>query len=290
MKIFRYALEALLLSLLFIFSKILPTPWASGFGGWVGRTLGPRLAASRKAMANLNAALPALTPAQAADTLSGMWDNLGRVMMEYPHLAHIARDRTEIIGADILERYKGKPTIIFAAHLGNWEIVPPAMLLQHNIVAHPLYRAPNNPFSDKLLHYTRTLGGKIAPIPKSKTGTRNIVKALQDNQFIGILIDQKYNEGMEAEFFTLPAMTSPAFIQLAQKFDCPLIPIRSERTQGANFKITVLPPLDIKDKSTEDIMAESHALLEQWITDKPEQWLWLHRRWKNLTPQKDTPA
>ena len=276
MRYIRYILEALLLLLVLIISKILPVDWASNMGGWIGRTIGPRLAASRKARTNLKAALP---DADADKIISGMWDNLGRVMMEYPHLRHIGRDRTEIVGGDILNQYKDTPAIIFTAHLANWEVCPIAAMTQKDFKVSSVYRAPNNPFSDKMLHRARSLQNKLQTIPKSKTGMRNLVKALQENAHIGILIDQKYNEGIEADFLRHPAMTSPAFVQLAQKFNCPLIPLKIERINGTNFKMTILPPLDIQNKSVETVINEAHALLEEWIKDRPEQWLWLHRRW-----------
>jgi len=284
----RYILEASLLYLLMSISKLLPVNWASGFGGWVGRLVGPRLAASRKATTNIKESFPHKSDIEHNEILSGMWDNLGRVMMEYPHLKHISRDRTEIINADILKKYKDKPAIVIAAHQGNWEICPPAMFLQHQIVSTPIYRAPNNALTDKMLLKARSLNGKIKAIPKSKTGTRKIVQNLQDGKFLGVLIDQKYNEGVPADFFGRPAMTSPIFVQLAEKFKCPIIPLRLERLNGASFRITVFEPLDTSNKTTDDVIKMSHNLLEEWITKKPEQWLWLHRRWDSKYLKQNT--
>jgi len=153
-------------------------------------------------------------------------------------------------------------------------------LLQHDYFPHPVYRAPNNPFSDWLLNKTRQVGGKLSPIPKSRSGMREMVKVLQKNNGIGLVIDQKYNEGIEADFMGHPAMTSPIFVQLAQKFDCPIVPLQIERLNGPNFKITVMPPIPTKARSIEDIVNDSHDILEQWVHKNPEQWLWLHRRWK----------
>lgn len=277
MKKIRYFIEAVFLALVLLISKLLPAPWASGLGGWIGRSVGPHLATSRKALTNIKEALP---DADANKVLIGMWDNLGRIVMEYPHLKHIGRDRTKIIGAEILEQYKDKPAVLFSGHLGNWEACPPSLFLQLSFITSPIYRAPNNPFSDYMLQRARTVGGKLKTIPKSKSGSRQIVKALQENAHIGMLIDQKYNEGIAADFFGRPAMTSPIFIQLAQKFNCPLIPLRIERTKDANFRVTALPPLDIENKPVETVLDECHALLEEWIKERPEQWLWLHRRWK----------
>jgi KDO2-lipid IV(A) lauroyltransferase len=278
----RYLIEALALLIFFIISKILPVTWASNFGGWVGRTIGSRLAASRKAYTNLKFAIPSLSDTEIKRITSGMWDNLGRVMMEYPHLSHIGRDRTEIIGLDILEKYRGKPAIILSGHLANWECCPPALLLQSEFNASPIYRAPNNPFSDAMLQYARTLAGKIKTIPKSRSGTRHIVKAMNDGMFVGMLIDQKYNEGVAVDFFGKPAMTSPIFVQLAQKFNCPVIPLRIERIKGCNFRIIIEEPLKVEDKTAEEIIGNFNARLETWIKDKPEQWLWLHKRWGKI--------
>lgn len=282
MKLIRYLFEALFLLILFVISKMLPVHWASNMGGWIGRTVGVRLAASRKALTNIRNAFPDKTDAQAHEILRGMWDNLGRTMMEYPHLAHIGRDRTEIIGKEILDKYKDSPAILFTAHMANWEVCPIAALTQENFKVTSVYRAPNNPFSDKMLLRARTLNGQLQTIPKSRGGTRELVKALQNNVHIGMLIDQKYNEGIEADFFNQPAMTSPAFVQLAQKFECPLIPLKIERLENARFRMTIFDPLEIKGRAVDDIVAQAHGLLESWISDRPSEWLWLHRRWNTV--------
>jgi len=280
MKKVRYFFEAVLLGTLFILSKCMSVRWASGFGGWVGRSLGPRLAASRKAIANISMVYPDKSEDEKNAILTGMWDNLGRVMMEYPHLKTIGRDLTTIINNDALKSYIGKPVIFISGHFANWECCPPAILLKHNYFPHPVYRAPNNPFSDWLLNTTRQVGGKLSPIPKSRSGMREMVKVLQNKNGIGLVIDQKYNEGIEADFMGHPAMTSPIFAQLAQKFDCPIVPLQIERMQGPNFKITVMPPISTKGREIEEIVNDSHDILEDWVHQNPSQWLWLHRRWK----------
>lgn len=280
MKKIRYFFETILLLLVLGVSKILPVTWASNLGGWIGRTIGPRLAASRKAYKNLQKIYPDMPPAQQTKIVTGMWDNLGRVMLEFPHLKNIGRNRTKIINAEILESYKGKPIVFISGHLGNWECCPPALFLQKDFLAHPVYRPPNNPVSDWLLNKARQVGGKLTPIPKSKTGMRQMVKILKSGEGIGMLIDQKYNEGLEMDFLGHPAMTFSAFAQLSQKFDCPLVPFHIERLKGADFQITVMPPIKTKDRTVEDIIGESHEILKIWIEKNPEQWLWLHRRWK----------
>ncbi len=281
MKKIRYFFESLLLLLFLGLSKCLPLSWASGLGGFIGRTLGPRLAASRKAYRNIQKIYPDMPPQQQTKIITGMWDNLARVMLEFPHLKKIGSQRTTIINAELLDQYKNKPVVFISGHLGNWECCPPALLLQKEFYMHPVYRAPNNPVSDWLLNKARQMGGRLKPIPKSKGGARQMVKILKNNEGIGMLIDQKYNEGIEVDFLGHPAMTFPAFANLPQKFNCPLIPLHIERLKGANFQVTVLPAIPTAGRAIEDIIGDSHALFKTWIEKNPEQWLWLHRRWKS---------
>lgn len=289
MKKIRYAFEGLFFGLmLFIFSA-LSARKASQLGGWIGKTLGPRLAASRKAYRHLNHALPNLPKDQQDAIIAGMWENLGKVMAEYPHLDYIARNNVEIIGLDKLKalRDDGKAAIMFGSHIGNWEIASPAFYTQ-NLYVDLVYRAPNNPWADKMLDRMRSIKGRFKTYPKSTAGTRNLVKALKDNRHIGILIDQKYNEGLPADFFGTPAMTSPAFVQLAQKFNCPLVPIDIKRIGLNNFTITVNDEIPVftqngTKRPVEDVIAQAHKHLESLIEKNPSQWLWLHRRWgKNV--------
>src|SRR5690349_14630804 len=118
-----YPLEAVFLYLLYGIFMVLPLDTASAFGGWIGRTVGPRLRTSRKAVRNLERAMPELTPERRNEIVVGMWDNLGRVMAEYPHLDEIWK-RTEVIGAEIVHNIVASktPTLFFSAHTGNWEV------------------------------------------------------------------------------------------------------------------------------------------------------------------------
>lgn len=291
MKQVRYFLEAILLFLLMALFKIMPLDTASNTGGAIGRIIGPRLAASRKALRHLDMAMPGLSDQDKKNIITGMWDNLGRVMAEYPHLKKIGRHRVDIDDkGGVLKLLKsGEPCMMISGHLGNWEIAAATMLMQHNKALDLTYRAPNNPWSDKLLMKARTLGGKIRCYPKSRDGGQEIIKAMRERRYLAILIDQKYNEGMAVPFFGHAAMTNPVFVQLARKFDYPVIPARIERIKGANFKITLHPPLTVTDKTPEDVILQAHEHLESWIRQHPEQWLWLHRRWdsEKLTDEKE---
>lgn len=287
-KTFRYGLEALLLTLLFAVFRALPAQKASALGGWLGRMIGPRLAASRKARRNIERALPGLDEEAKERAIIGMWDNLGRIIAEYPHLEELGLDFTEIAGEENLEAalLDPKGAIFFGAHYGNWEINAATVFIHYDRAIDLSYRAPNNPWSDRLLMKARTLNGKLTAHAKSRMGGKNMMEAIKHGGTLGILIDQKYNEGLAVPFFGIEAMTNPFFVQLAQKYGCRLVPIRNERLDGANFRLNVYEPLavfeeDGSKRPVEDVIADAHALLEGWIRERPDHWLWLHRRWKD---------
>src|SRR4051794_1973218 len=303
----RYPVEAALVYGAYVLFRLLPLDAASSLGGWVGRRVGRRLAISRTALRNLEAAMPELDAAGRERILYGMWDNLGRVMAEYPHLASlrhaVGTPRITVVGGEHLEALarSGRPGLLCSGHLANWEIL--GIVAQHYGVRVGLvYRRPNNPWVDRLLLRIRaTWGGPM--IAKGRDGARALVAVLREGGTVGMLIDQKMNDGISVPFFGRPAMTAPALAQLAGRFDCAVIPGRIERLGGAHFRVTVLPPLNLSERrhgsgrlgnlgeggpaeapgrhpaDDRATMAGLNALLESWIRDRPEQWLWLHRRW-----------
>jgi KDO2-lipid IV(A) lauroyltransferase len=92
------------------------------------------------------------------------------------------------------------------------------------------------------------------------------------------------NDGIPVPFFGRSAMTAPAIAQLSRRLGVPIVPFRTERLEGARIRVTILPPIEHPDTGdqhhdTEDLLRRINALLECWIREQPEQWLWLHRRW-----------
>ncbi len=288
MKTVRYLIEAALLHTVFIIFSLMPTSLASNCGGFIGRTLGPLLGASRKARRNIARAFPDLDPKERETILVGMWDNLGRVVCEYPHLSKLARTRTKIIGQEILDDLKAKngQAIFIGAHMANWEINCAAALKLADFPVDITYRAPNNPWTGKLLQKARTMNGSLPAHPKSKEGGISLLRALKEGRSAGILIDQKYNQGIAVPFFGHDAMTNPVFVTLAQRIKCPVIPIRCVRKNGCDFELQIFEAIPVFDESgeplsVESIVMEANTIVEGWIKDHPEQWLWLHRRWTN---------
>lgn len=288
MKNVRYMLEYAGLRVLLFLFRLFPARKASDLGGLIGRTLGPRLAASRKAYRNLEMALPGLSTHHKDTVIKDMWDNLGRVVAEYPHLEDIAKNHTEIVGFENIKKFvdQQQPIMFFGAHIANWEVASVALFKQYNICADITYRAPNNPWVDRYLYNVRAASGKLKAYSKSRQGGRDLIKAIKDRRNVAILIDQKYNEGIDVDFFNRPASTNPAFVSLAQKYNLPLIPANSERLPDGRFRFHIEPPLPVFEKDghtprpIEDVIADAHVILENHIVQNPGQWLWVHRRWK----------
>jgi KDO2-lipid IV(A) lauroyltransferase len=281
-----YLIQAVLLGAFLAVCRVLPVDWASGLGGWIGRTIGPRMGQTRKAERNLSRAFPQNSTADNRRILSGMWDNLGRVIAEYPHLPRICAKleggRVEIIGIETIRALAtdGKPGILFGAHLANWEVQP--YLARHTGLALGLiYRAPNNEWVDRLLRRLRD-----APMlfRKGEEGARALYGLLRKGGHAAMLVDQKMNDGIPVPFFGRDAMTAPAIAQFGLRLGCVLVPVRTERVRGARFRVTVYPPLALEstgDRAADEraVMVRINAIIEEWVRARPEQWMWLHRRW-----------
>jgi len=230
--------------------------------------------------------MPEKSDEERKQIIADMWAHLGRVMAEYPHLETIAREYTEIENIEALKKLKSdkQPAVFFGAHFGGWEINAPTVHAQLAMDIDITYRAPNNPWVDKMLDKMRSMKGEIPAHSKSREGGRDMMNAIKNGRSLGILIDQKYNQGLGVPFFGIEAMTNPFFVQLAQKYKVPLIPICGRRLDGCRFRLTIFDPVAVFDgqgnpRAVEDVIKDAHALLEEWIRQEPNQWLWLHRRW-----------
>ena len=174
-----------------------------------------------------------------------------------------------------LLRDDGKPGIFFSAHLGNWEIVSLGAS-QRGIPLDRIYRAANNRLVEWLYrHGRKAVEGAL--IAKGPAGIRPLLKSLGDGKHLGMMVDQKLNDGIEAPFFGHRVMTAPALAELAFKFDCPVVPARVQRIEGAHFRLIVEPPLEFARTGdhTVDVaaaMARVNDVIERWVRDTPEQW------------------
>lgn len=281
-------LEAALLTLAYHLFAALPFDLASAIGGWIARTLGPHLTVTKTAVGNLKRAFPEKSDGEIAHIVRGMWDNLGRVAGEYPHLDELELyepgGRVEVVGAEYVDllRDDGKAGIFFSAHFGNWELASMSAT-QRDLPLTRIYRPPNNPLADRLIRRARRhITGEL--LPKGSEGARRAIEIVRGGGHLGMLVDQKMSDGIPVPFFGREAMTAPALAQIALRFRCPVVPARVERVGGARFLITIYPPLKMPDSGDRQAdvkaaMALVNRTIEGWIRERPEQWLWLHRRW-----------
>lgn len=262
---------------------------ASDLGGKLGRAIGPRLGITKRAEHNLRLCFGGKTEAEIAAIIHEMWDNLGRTLFEYAHLAHFRfyekNSRIQISGMEYVEQIiaQGKGAIFVSGHFANWELLS-AALVQKGLPVMTVYRAASNPFADEIIVKLRRDAGTAHQAPKGPSGARMLLSWMQRKNYVAMLVDQKMNDGIEAPFFGRPAMSPPASAQMARRFGCPIVFASMRRTRGAHFIIEVQKPFYVPSTTdkTADILAavtETNRLLEAFIRRYPAQWLWLHRRW-----------
>ena len=280
----RYGAEACGVYLGWGLFSALPLDQASALGGWVARTAGRFLSVNGKARRNLCRAFPDKSQAEIDAILEQVWDNVGRVVGEFPHLARIAAERLEIIGAEHVAQLRddGRPGFLISAHFGGWELSGP-IAFHLGLPVHVVYRAANNPWVERLFRKGRGVAAESF-IPKGAEGARKLVEVMRSGGHLGMLVDQKMNDGIAVPFMGRDAITAPAVARLALKFRCPIVAGRIERTKGAHFRVTLEPPLPLPDSGDQqqdvyDVMVMINATIERWVRAQPGQWLWLHRRW-----------
>jgi KDO2-lipid IV(A) lauroyltransferase len=268
---------------------------ASALGGAVLRRIGPLLPAHRVAAGNLRRALPSLDEAARRRILRGAWDNLGRMACEYVHMAAIgafdparpAESRIQLPDPVVQQFYAmrddGQPALVFTAHLANWEL--PAILAQaHGMAAAALYRTPNNRFVARhILALRAGLMGRL--IQAGRTAPLALAAALDRGEHVGMLVDQRFGRGPKVTFFGQAATANPLFAKLARHYDCPVYGVRAIRLEGARFRMDLVGPVALPRDAAGRIdelgaTAAIAAVVEGWVREYPEQWLWMHRRWR----------
>jgi KDO2-lipid IV(A) lauroyltransferase len=281
----RYRLEALAARLMFALLALFSVDKASAFGGWLGRTIGPLTRAHRIAERNLARAMPERDAAARSRILLGAWDNFGRTMTEYAVIPRLD-DRVTIEGHEELaaRARDGQPALLMTAHLANWEVIFDALRI-HSKPITAVYRKANNPLVDEMIAEVR-LRGVAGLAPKGPAGARIVLSDLKQGGHVVMLVDQKLSSGVEVPFFGRPAATAPAIASFALRLDCPVFPIRVQRLGGAHFKVSIEQPwrftsTDDHDADVLNAMTLINARLEGWIRERPDQWLWMHRRWRD---------
>jgi KDO2-lipid IV(A) lauroyltransferase len=288
------AVGALTLGLLGTTRYFDPIKTANLFGR-VARFIGSKLREDRIGRENLKAAFPEKSPEEIETILTGVWDNLGRVGAEFAHLDHIwdyDRDHPENSRVEIPPRTielfdhlrdDGKPALIFASHLGNWEL-PALAAAAHGLDVAILFRRPNSASADRAIEKTRAVkmgtlisAGRDAPL--------KLAEALQSDRHVAMLVDQYLTNGVEVTFFGRKTRANPMLARLLRQVECPIHGSRIIRLPGNRFRAELSEEIKpVRDAAGQiDIQGTMQAItsvVEGWIREYPDQWLWLHRRWR----------
>jgi KDO2-lipid IV(A) lauroyltransferase len=262
----------------------------------VARLIGPRLREQRIGRANLVAAFPEKSPEEIEAILAGVWDNLGRVGAEFAHIDHIwdyneadpdPQGRIEISARTHYLfhhlRLDDKPALIFASHLANWEL-PALAAVAHGLDAAILYRRPNSASADRAIQQMRQVNmGTL--IPAGRDAPFRLAEALQKGQHVAMLVDQYLTGGVEVTFFGRKTKANPMLARLLRQVECPVHGTRVIRLPGNRFRAELTEEiLPVRhDDGSIDIQGMTQkitSVIEGWVREHPEQWLWLHRRWR----------
>jgi len=282
----QYALAYALVQLM----QWLPLSLAKQFSELAARALDlaiPKL--RRAAETNLTFAMPDLTTDQRSKLINGTFRSVARTLLALARAPRITpANVNQLISYEGLEHYQaakksGKGVLVATAHLGNWELSAYTHALMTESM-HVMVRPLDNPLIDALIEGRRALSGNH--LIYKKDAARNVLKALRANSAVGILIDQNAftTEGVFIDFFGKKASANSAFVKFAYHSGAKVIPgfaFWIEKTQ--RYLLRFYPEIPMTGDVAEDTQ-RIHTFLEQVIRQYPDQWMWIHRRWKTRPP------
>ena len=268
----------------------------SDFAASFMRAIGPRLHEHRIGQANLAAAFPEKSAAEIETILRGVWDNLGRIAAEFAHIdrLRILEPPKEPVGDIIYTpateegfhrlRLDNKPALIFAAHLANWEL-PALIAARFGLDATVLYRRPNiSAASDAIIAIRKGSMGTL--VPTDLDAPFKLVRILEAGGHVAMLVDQHYVNGVDVTFFGRPCRANPLIARLARHVECPIHGTRVVRLADRHrFRVDLSEPIEPRRDAQGKIdvrgtMQAITSVIEGWVREHPDQWLWLHRRWR----------
>ncbi|MBI1954869.1 MAG: lysophospholipid acyltransferase family protein [Acidobacteria bacterium] len=249
----------------------------------------------RVAERNLRMALPNLTPQERKVIGRGVYQSLARLLAACAHFPALnAQNVQRAVFYEGLENYhearaRGRGVLFLTAHLGAWELGAFAHALR-GYPLHILYRPLDNPRLDRLVNRYRVLSGNT--LIDKRNSAREVLSALARNETIGILADQNSSleEGVFVNFFGIPACTTAGIARIALHTGAAVVPAFCVWDSGQRrFRIIFDKPLELpatggKEESIRAATQQMTSVVEQYIRRYPDQWLWIHRRWKTRPP------
>ena len=286
MRKIKYFLQFIIIILFFFIFKILGIKLASFLSGKIFQIVGPLFRSKELINSNIKRAFPKIDEINLKKISTSMWNNYGRVFAEYMFIKNFRSGELNknitLEGEEILQDIKiNKKRVVFiSGHFSNFELM--AMQIEKiGIKIAAIYRPLNNIFLNQIMEKIRKNYICKYQIKKGIGGIKELVKLNNDGFSTALMIDQRVSEGAKSNFFNEKAFTTTIPAQLVKKYKIPVVPIFIERFDNVKFKITVVKPINFdKNKSVEDITDHLNKILENFIKDKPNYWIWSHNRWK----------
>jgi KDO2-lipid IV(A) lauroyltransferase len=297
---YRFAVEAALAASVSAVARRLPRRVALAVGRRLGRLWG-RLDRRHFAIAsdNLRRAFPGWEEARIATTAAGVYSHFGAMLMDLLWMQHRPVEEllahADVEGLDELRAAvaEGRGVVCPTAHFGNWEFqgcASAALLGPVSVIARPL----DNPRLDRRLVRLRASTGNTVIYKQRALG--QVMKTIRAGGLVAILIDQNVQEkdGVFVRFFGRPACTTTVAAALALKTGCAIVPVRCPSGPDGRYRMVYGPRVQWRasGRRDEDIPALTQhltSIIEGWIREQPDEWLWLHRRWKTQ-PHADAVA
>ncbi|MFO1151981.1 MAG: lauroyl acyltransferase [Alsobacter sp.] len=265
--------------------RVMPLDMSSAVSGWLWRSLAPFQRRHGRALQNLAASMPELTPAQREAIIRDMWSMLGRTFAEALRIDEIVCDpaRVEVdIPDDAMQAMRSGGFVIVSLHMGNWEIASP-MLDRLGIPVAGLYQRIKNSLVDEFVTRMRRDHYRLGLFSKGHGSVTALMRILRQGGGITVLADLRDHFGERVPFFGREAPSSPFPALLARGRHVPLLAGRVIRLEGCRFRVTaeLVPVAHTADRAA-DVHATTaaiQAVFERWIRERPGQWMWGHRRW-----------
>jgi KDO2-lipid IV(A) lauroyltransferase len=281
----RLRLEFAVVWLAVVMARAIPLQVASWLSGKLWRLIAPHLSRQKRALANLELALPEKSPSERKAIAAGMWENLGRTFAEslcIPTL--IKSDRIVFEPAESFDAAASgaKPFIVCGLHLGNWEILAHGgQRLGISLIG--VYQRLSNPYVDALTRSLREPLYKAGLTPKTPVAARILLRAIKDGASPCFLADLRDDNGPFVPFFGQPARSTVFPALLARRTGVPLYAGAAFRRPGGRFSVRIMPiAMPQTDNIAADALAATKTLqrqFEAFIREAPEQWMWAHRKW-----------
>ncbi|MEW9921441.1 lysophospholipid acyltransferase family protein [Marimonas sp. MJW-29] len=258
------------------------------FVGWiVERIIGPVAGYKRRALRNLEMIWPDLPEARRAEIATRCLNNVGRTFIENYSARAFPRRMAKVTphgpGAQALEEAvaEGRPVILVTGHFGNYEATRAALVARGYDIG-GLYREMKNPYFNA--HYVKTMEAFGGPVfPQGRRGTAGFVRHLKGGGQLVLLFDQHVQYAPILDFLGEPARTALSAAELALRYDALLIPFYGIRqADGLNFECVLEAPVPHTDATT--MTQALNDSLAARVREMPEQWFWVHRRWRADEP------